>query len=110
MFWGRGAGEGGGGHEAGFLCGSTTQLVMLSFSVFVLFLLCLFSLSFSLSLIILFKNNLECHNSSTLSLLVPSQVHHHSFDGFITHMYDYTMYCEVVSHPPAPLHEGQWPK
>ena len=20
------------------------------------------------------------------------------------------MYCEVVGHPPAPLHEGQWPK
>ena len=26
------------------------------------------------------------------------------------YVHNYSNYCEVVGHPPAPFHEGQWPK
>ena len=40
----------------------------------------------------------------------PIQALRHQFVGFLVHRYNDSVYCGVVGHPPAPLHEQQWPE
>ena len=48
--------------------------------------------------------------SLSLSPPPPTPPPHPPLVGFLAHRHNCSMYCEVVGHPPAPLHEGQWPK